>query len=61
MRNDFSSVDLKKKKGIHSMPSQHSEPNLHSTHFHVSIEGCIVLWPQKGEIGERIVSGELGE
>lgn len=43
------------------MSSQHSEPNLHSTHFHFSIEGWIVLWPQKGEIGERTVSGELGE
>lgn len=43
------------------MSSQHSESNLHSTHFHFSIEGWIVLWPQKGEIGERTVSGELGE
>lgn len=50
-----------KKMGIHRMSSQHSESNLHSTHFRFSIEGWIVLWPQKGEIGERTVSGELGE
>lgn len=43
------------------MSNQHSEPNLHSSHFHFSIEGWVEVCPQKGEIGERIVSGELGE
>lgn len=51
--------DLKKKKGIHWISSQHTELNLHSTHF--SIKCWTVLWPQNGEIGERTVSGELGE
>lgn len=68
MRDEFSLIDLmvdtnkSKKKWVYTECQVSTvNPTFPPPTFTSPYEGWIVPWPQKGEIGEQTVSGELGE